>query len=268
MHDEPIIIQLSETVPVASKAPFVVSLLTHAMFVGGVWLGMQLGWKHNPITFGMKPGVISLNVPDQVSQAELEPEQRTIEIPTQPVPDAKLDAPEYLASRTRPDAVPLDALELPSELASSSSQGHQQDKISIRIPPAYRPAEKAEPTERKPDGPRQPAITGQRGSQAEHGQESAIIAQINNAPPIFPPQLIQQGISGKVLLELVIAPDGQVTQVTIIESSGQPLFDAAAVVAARHWRGVPMIRDGKPVETITFQPIYFNHPRNPLPIQQ
>jgi outer membrane biosynthesis protein TonB len=46
------------------------------------------------------------------------------------------------------------------------------------------------------------------------------------------------------------------------------LFDAAAVVAARHWRGVPTIRDGKPAETITFQPIYFNHPRNPLPLDK
>ncbi len=63
---------------------------------------------------------------------------------------------------------------------------------------------------------------------------------------------------GTVLLEVHVAEDGRFTKIAIRKSSGQPLFDDAAMRAAKQaTRAQPAIQQGKPVESIELIPFVF-----------
>jgi TonB family protein len=62
--------------------------------------------------------------------------------------------------------------------------------------------------------------------------------------PEYPPALKAQGVQGDVVVRVDIAASGQVTNVTIVSSSGYAAFDAAAKQAAASERFAPALRDG------------------------
>jgi TonB family protein len=62
----------------------------------------------------------------------------------------------------------------------------------------------------------------------------------------YPPDLAAQGVSGSVVLALVIDERGAVTQATVVESSGQRAFDVAALHAVTQFTFQPAEIDGKP----------------------
>ncbi len=62
----------------------------------------------------------------------------------------------------------------------------------------------------------------------------------------YPPEAVAAGISGSVLLSLVIDERGQVTQVKVIEPGPSPAFDAAALHAASQFVFSPAEIDGRP----------------------
>lgn len=66
---------------------------------------------------------------------------------------------------------------------------------------------------------------------------------VENRPPNYPRQAVAQGWQGMVWLRLRIAKDGHMLEVTVDESSGHAVLDAAAVAAVRQWRAAP-IDDG------------------------
>jgi TonB family protein len=71
--------------------------------------------------------------------------------------------------------------------------------------------------------------------------------------PAYPALLKAQGIEGDVLLSVSIDARGQVTSVSIVQSSGQADFDRAARQAAMDERFSPALRDGQPVAfTLTY----------------
>jgi TonB family protein len=71
--------------------------------------------------------------------------------------------------------------------------------------------------------------------------------------PAYPAMLKAQGIEGDVLLSVSIDARGQVTSVSIVQSSGQEAFDRAAQQAALEERFSPALRDGQPVAfTLTY----------------
>lgn len=80
---------------------------------------------------------------------------------------------------------------------------------------------------------------------------------ISNPNPMYPPDAVQQGLEGRVILSVTIAVTGSVTKVTVTESCGHPSLDQAALDAVRRWRFSPATRDGKPVEWTARLPIRF-----------
>ncbi|MCU0944338.1 MAG: energy transducer TonB [Rubritepida sp.] len=48
-------------------------------------------------------------------------------------------------------------------------------------------------------------------------------------------------------LELAIGTDGRVIAVQVVQSSGSPILDGAARLAALDWRFRPALQDGQPV---------------------
>jgi TonB family protein len=72
--------------------------------------------------------------------------------------------------------------------------------------------------------------------------------KIRNVPPTYPPDARRLGVQGAVVLECVISPSGDVTDVRVMRSV--PLLDAAAVEAVRQWRYTPTLLEGKAVPVI------------------
>jgi protein TonB len=75
--------------------------------------------------------------------------------------------------------------------------------------------------------------------------------------PSYPRQALRDGISGQVVFEVIINPDGTVKSARPIKSQPRGVFEAAAMNAILKWKFKPKIEDGKAVETKGIQPIDF-----------
>jgi len=80
------------------------------------------------------------------------------------------------------------------------------------------------------------------------GSDIAQPQKLVDVRPQLPPQAIQAGVRGTVILELTIGEDGAVSNVRVLRSI--PLLDAAAVDAARKWRYTPTLLNGRAVSII------------------
>ena len=70
---------------------------------------------------------------------------------------------------------------------------------------------------------------------------------ITQVKPVYPEEVKKAGIEGSVLVKSFINTSGSVTEVEIIETSGNDLLDKAAVEAAQKCKFKPAIKDGRPV---------------------
>lgn len=75
-------------------------------------------------------------------------------------------------------------------------------------------------------------------------------------PPAYPPEALKQGLSGKVVLKILVTKQGRVDDVRIISPPSE--FDQAAIDAARQWTFVPGRDDGgRPLEGWVEVPVMF-----------
>jgi TonB family protein len=87
---------------------------------------------------------------------------------------------------------------------------------------------------------------------------AAIQANLISRPPLkYPEQARQARVTGPVVLSIVIAKDGTVSQLKVV--SGHPLLDQAAIENVRQWKYKPYVVNGQPVEietqvTVSFAP--------------
>jgi len=78
-------------------------------------------------------------------------------------------------------------------------------------------------------------------------------------PPSYPVMAIREGLTGTVMLRVLVDIDGRPIDVQIERSSGHRLLDAAArkQVLAK-WRFKPALENGRAVQAIGLVPIDFN----------
>ncbi len=77
---------------------------------------------------------------------------------------------------------------------------------------------------------------------------------ITSVPPQYPPLAKNQHVSGNVLVDALIDPNGKVTTMKVV--SGPTLLHQAAMDALKQWKYQPATLDGKPVSmhlTVTLQ---------------
>lgn len=79
--------------------------------------------------------------------------------------------------------------------------------------------------------------------------------RIVDATPVMPEMARQAGITGVVILEIIIGADGAVRGVRVLRSI--PLLDQAAIAAARQWRYEPTLLNGTPVPVIMTATVNF-----------
>lgn len=74
--------------------------------------------------------------------------------------------------------------------------------------------------------------------------------------PVYPPEAIEQHVTGTVKLEAIIGMDGTVRNLELIE--GHPMLAAAALDAVARWKYRPTRLNGRVVEVVTLIDVTFN----------
>ncbi len=78
---------------------------------------------------------------------------------------------------------------------------------------------------------------------------------VRQTPPVYPAEARQAGISGAVLLNVLIGKDGTVKNIEA--GRGHPLLVAAAIDAVKQWMYQPTLLNGEPVEVATIVEVNF-----------
>jgi len=82
---------------------------------------------------------------------------------------------------------------------------------------------------------------------------------LHRVEPDYPEEARQQRIQGALVLEVHIAQDGSVREVTVV--SGPPLLAQAATDAVKQWRFKPRLVSGRPAEMQTRITLNFRLPQ-------
>ena len=72
---------------------------------------------------------------------------------------------------------------------------------------------------------------------------------VHKVDPVYPPLAQAARLSGSVLLDVLIAPDGSVAEIRV--EHGHPLLVKSAMEAVRQWSYKPTTVGGSPVEVVT-----------------
>ncbi len=80
---------------------------------------------------------------------------------------------------------------------------------------------------------------------------------LHNPPPPYPPAARRLGEQGRVMLRVLVDPDGQAEQVEVRTSSGSPRLDASALETVRRWKFVPARQGDRPIAAWVLVPISF-----------
>ncbi|MEM9624103.1 MAG: energy transducer TonB [Pseudomonadota bacterium] len=88
------------------------------------------------------------------------------------------------------------------------------------------------------------------------GFDTDVIPVVRVAPT-YPRRAKQARIQGWVTMEVLIKPDGTVSNAKVMDSDPPRLFDEAAIVAMQRWKFRPKMVDGTPVPQRAKQTIEF-----------
>jgi protein TonB len=100
------------------------------------------------------------------------------------------------------------------------------------------------PEPEAPPPPPPPAPTGP----VRVGGQIKEPSKVRNVPPVYPEVAKQARVQGVVVLEAVISPSGEVTNVKVLR--GVPLLNDAAVAAVKQWSYTPTTLNGTPVAVV------------------
>jgi periplasmic protein TonB len=126
------------------------------------------------------------------------------------------------------------------------------------IPPAAQPATSPQPTP-----PAQAEARSTTTGAIGVGAAAAIIpprpvaGMDTNRAPAYPRLARERGEQGRVLLRVNVSADGSPIEVAVVQTSGHPSLDSAALTAIREWRFVPAMQAGRPVPAEADVPVRF-----------
>ncbi len=195
------------------------------------------------------------------------------EISVPPVPEEYIE----LELGAQQDMVPVQQAELNTKNTMVSKQNLPAAKASLQATAYAAEAVKAdgeqprqavvvkgtigavESTAVSGDGPESATISN---SSSNMGAEVNGVIQkpvvLSMVEPVYPPNLKNRGIEGRVRLRVQIHADGSVGSVEVAVSSGYEAMDVAAVSAMQNWLFIPAKRaDGQSVGCYAAMPIAF-----------
>jgi len=96
-----------------------------------------------------------------------------------------------------------------------------------------------------------PAVTGRPGANRQARPASG------NDPPQYPWTARVQGHQGRVVLSVWVSAEGAANRLAVLQSSGYPSLDRAAVAAVQGWRFRPARRAGTDTGSLLYVPVVF-----------
>jgi len=135
---------------------------------------------------------------------------------------------------------------VPAELPSTNTPPASPQPTAVTAGSSGQ-EEKAEPDAKSPAPAPIPAIERQR----------AIPAYQRNRQPEYPSRARRRGLSGTVMLRVLVDVTGRVAELGVERSSGYSSLDQAALKAVQQWLFSPATEDGVPVAMWVSVPITF-----------
>jgi len=86
--------------------------------------------------------------------------------------------------------------------------------------------------------------------------------RIKDADPVYPKTALESQARGVVMLAVVVAESGSVSNVILLRSS--PVFAESAIIAVRQWQFEPTTADGKPITVTIDITVYFDLKEEPM----
>ncbi|RQO70901.1 energy transducer TonB [Aquitalea sp. FJL05] len=210
------------------------SLLLHAGLLGyghAFWpaapaaapaqTGLQLQLQTMPARMPQTPHTVS--PPTKHVQASTPPLLTT---PPTPTPGPRLPA----------DSKPQQAIASPAPATPASSPAN--DKLAAS-PPGK-------------------AVTMPATSGAENHPALYRTAYLHNPEPPYPERSRELGEQGRVVLRVLVTPEGRAGQIDIVDGSHSRRLDEAARAAVADWRFVPARQDGTAIASRILVPISFS----------
>jgi protein TonB len=150
---------------------------------------------------------------------------------------AQPEAASLLLGPTEPVLVVVDDAATPVVAGGQSLRRVE----SIPAPPPLEAAAAQRPLERREFAAElavpSTASIPSPGSVANDGVETDDPPQVVvNRPPVYPPEALAAGKTGRVVIRAEVAADGRVTKAQVHRSSGVVALDQAALAAVRDWR--------------------------------
>lgn len=131
------------------------------------------------------------------------------------------------------------------DLLRDERRASQRGAISPMMPPSVAPA---------PPAP--PSAYAAADAPVRVGGGIREPKKIKDVKPVYPAIAQTSGVSGIVILEVIIDRDGYVRDARILRSV--PLLDEAAIDAVRQWQFTPTLLNGAPVEVIMTVTVNFS----------
>lgn len=219
-------------------------LSRNATIVGSVVLLHGVGlWALNS---GLLQRAVEVVVPAQILAEFIIPPPPPVAppppVPAPPTPEPVKPKPAP-APTPKPRPVPKPA---PLPMAAKDPAPTAPVMAASPMPPA--PAPEPVPAPPAPPAPAPEPVLVQPSSTASH---------LNNPPPPYPPMSKRLGETGRVIVRVLIGPDGRAQDARIHKSSGYERLDQTALETARdRWRYRPGTRNGVP------EAMWFNVPIN------
>jgi protein TonB len=177
-------------------------------------------------------------LPDELPRFVIPPIQvRVVEIPPPPKPQPRVEP------RPVPAPPPVLAVEKPAALAVAPQVEPKPDAK----PPAKPPA--------KPAVAFDPPMTEQEKARLDpRYQPAAAVDRVATAlddrrEPPYPPEAMEQGLTGCVLVVVYVGASGKVENLEVLRSDPPKIFDRAAMRAFVNAQYLPAVKDNAPVAT-------------------
>jgi len=211
-----------------------------------------------------------IDEPDRVLVARVAAPIQALEAP---LVEARGPTRHVRARDAKPAAVPVTMAASQMRISNALQRDRLKKPLPASLDPSpatsrtVRPAPSPPATAKAATTPAPEAVDGERGSgtdapsaQAVAGQPGAnrvALPASGNEPPRYPWTARAQGHQGRVVLSVWVSPEGRADELAVLQSSGYPNLDRAAVEAVQRWRFRPARRGGVEAGSLLYVPVVF-----------
>lgn len=146
----------------------------------------------------------------------------------------------------------------PSPLPPAVAQADEDRVTAVDVEPRRRASERgasassSAPNQAKPKGAEKAPSSPPSPSAAPVAGPT--LRALRTPAPEYPPGALGSGVSGKVVVEFTVTPQGGVRDVRVVRSNPPRIFDQATVMAVRRWRFAPIAAAVQTQRTVNFTP--------------